>query len=210
MDRLYKSNKDKVFDGVCGGIGEYFGVDPVIIRLLWIILVIFGGTGVLAYLVAMVIIPKQASAESASAEKGQEIALEKVSHKFWGILLVLAGLLLLLGILGPISGIFAGAAILMGSVLWPLLVIALGLYLFFNQSGKTDLKSSIDEVFPQGRRLYKSRTDRRIAGVCGGIGEYFDVDSNLIRIFWVMATLGSFGFGILMYLVLAVFLTDDD
>lgn len=58
MNRLRKSDKDKVFDGVCGGIGEYLKVDPVIIRLLWVVLVIFGGTGVLAYLVAMIIIPK--------------------------------------------------------------------------------------------------------------------------------------------------------
>ncbi|NQV15705.1 PspC domain-containing protein [bacterium] len=98
----------------------------------------------------------------------------------------------------------------MGHVLWPLIVITLGLYLIFNNSDHKDIKSSIDEAFPPGRKLYKSRNDKRIAGVCGGIGIYFNTDSNIIRIFWVMATLGSFGFGLLAYFLLAIFLTDAE
>ncbi len=208
MNKLYKSGKDKVFDGVCGGIGEYFNIDPVIIRLLWIVMVIFGGTGVLAYLVAMLIIPKNPDTETARTETPKESAPVIFTHRLWGVLLIVAGLLLLLGLIGPLGGLFAVVAVFMGSVLWPLLVIVLGLYLFFNQSNKTDIRSSIDEVFPQGKKLHRSRSDRRIAGICGGIGIYFKVDSNLIRIFWVMATLGSFGFGVLAYLILAVYLTE--
>lgn len=56
--RLYRSKKDKILGGVCGGIGEYFNIDPVIIRLLWILLLFVGGAGILAYLVAWIIIPK--------------------------------------------------------------------------------------------------------------------------------------------------------
>ena len=56
--RLYRSRKDKIIAGVCGGIGEYFKIDPVIIRLLWILLIFAGGSGILAYLVAWIIIPK--------------------------------------------------------------------------------------------------------------------------------------------------------
>ena len=56
--RLYRSRKDKIIGGVCGGIGEYFKIDPVIIRLLWILLIFAGGSGILAYLVAWIIIPK--------------------------------------------------------------------------------------------------------------------------------------------------------
>ena len=43
--------------GVCGGLGEFFGVDPTIIRLVWAILGLMGGTGIVAYLIAAVIIP---------------------------------------------------------------------------------------------------------------------------------------------------------
>ncbi len=57
--RLYLSEFDKKRGGVCGGIGEYFGVDPTLIRLLWIILVFMGGTGILAYIIAWAIIPQR-------------------------------------------------------------------------------------------------------------------------------------------------------
>ena len=55
--KLYRSKKDRVFAGVCGGIGEYLGVDPTVIRLLAVILG-FTGSGVLAYIVAALIIPR--------------------------------------------------------------------------------------------------------------------------------------------------------
>jgi len=55
--KLYKSNTNKMICGVCGGLGEFFGVDPTIIRLIWAILALLGGTGIVAYLIAAVIIP---------------------------------------------------------------------------------------------------------------------------------------------------------
>lgn len=55
--KLYKSRKNSVIDGVCGGIGEYFGIDPVIIRLIWVIGFFTGGIGIIAYIIAMIIIP---------------------------------------------------------------------------------------------------------------------------------------------------------
>lgn len=71
--RLYRSEKNKVLCGVCGGIGEYFSVDPVIIRLIWVLLMFFGpwshwfhsftgfsltGGSILVYIVAAIIIPR--------------------------------------------------------------------------------------------------------------------------------------------------------
>ena len=46
MKRLYKSNTNKVISGVCGGIAEYFGMDPSIVRLLWVVFTFFGGSGI--------------------------------------------------------------------------------------------------------------------------------------------------------------------
>ena len=45
--------------GVCGGIAEYFNVDPTIIRLAWVLFSVAGGSGVLAYIIAAIIIPKE-------------------------------------------------------------------------------------------------------------------------------------------------------
>lgn len=54
--KLYRSQEDKFLLGVCGGIGEYFGIDPTIIRLLWVLLAC-SGSGILVYFFAAIIIP---------------------------------------------------------------------------------------------------------------------------------------------------------
>ena len=56
--RLYKSASNRVLCGVCGGIGEYFNVDPTIIRLLWLVLICGWGSGILFYIIEAVIIPE--------------------------------------------------------------------------------------------------------------------------------------------------------
>lgn len=55
--RLYRSREEKILGGVCGGIAEYFNTDPTIIRLIWILLAIAYGSGILAYIIAWIIIP---------------------------------------------------------------------------------------------------------------------------------------------------------
>lgn len=55
--KLYKSTTNKMICGVCGGIGEYFGIDPTLVRVVWAILCVFAGAGILAYLLSAVIIP---------------------------------------------------------------------------------------------------------------------------------------------------------
>ena len=57
--RIYRSRSKKVIAGVCGGLAEYFGLDPVLIRLVWVVLVICAGTGILAYIIAWILIPKE-------------------------------------------------------------------------------------------------------------------------------------------------------
>ena len=55
--RLYKIEDGKKLCGVCGGIAEYFNIDPTVVRLLWMFLVLCAGTGILAYFVAAIIMP---------------------------------------------------------------------------------------------------------------------------------------------------------
>lgn len=55
--KLYKSNTNKMLEGVCGGVAEYFGVDPTIVRLAWVVFCALGGSGILAYIIAAIIIP---------------------------------------------------------------------------------------------------------------------------------------------------------
>ncbi len=57
--KLYRSETNKVICGVCGGIAEYLAVDPTVVRLIWALVSIFGGAGVLGYIIAALIMPKQ-------------------------------------------------------------------------------------------------------------------------------------------------------
>lgn len=57
--KLYKSNTDKKICGVCGGIAEYFGIDSTIVRLILVLAVLFAGTGVLAYIIAAIVMPEK-------------------------------------------------------------------------------------------------------------------------------------------------------
>lgn len=59
MKRLYKSNTDKKIDGVCAGIAEFFSIDPTLIRLAWVLFSLAGGSGVLAYIICMFVIPSK-------------------------------------------------------------------------------------------------------------------------------------------------------
>lgn len=56
----------------------------------------------------------------------------------------------------------------------------------------------------ENRRLEKSSYNKMICGVCGGIGEYFNVDPTVIRLLWVILTIGGFGSGLLVYILAAV------
>lgn len=57
--RLYKSVTDKKLCGVCGGIAEYFELDTTLVRLAWILFTALGGSGIIAYIIAALVIPEQ-------------------------------------------------------------------------------------------------------------------------------------------------------
>lgn len=57
--KVYKSIKDKKISGVCGGIAEYFDIDSTMVRLLWILFILAGGSGILGYIVCVLIIPNE-------------------------------------------------------------------------------------------------------------------------------------------------------
>ena len=111
--RLYRSKRDSVIAGVCGGLGEYFDIDPVIIRVIAVILIFAQGIGLLAYLIAWIIIPQR-------KEEG-EVEEKSEAHKYLpGIILILVGIIFLLNNVLPWFHF---------GVLWPLIVVAIGIAL---------------------------------------------------------------------------------
>lgn len=59
------------------------------------------------------------------------------------------------------------------------------------------------------KRLYRSKTDRLLGGICGGIGRYYDTDPNLVRIVWVVLTLLSVGVGVIAYLAAWIIVPEE-
>ena len=120
MKKLYRSKDDYKVAGICGGLGEYFSVDPVLFRVLFIFCIPLGGVGIFAYLVMWMMVP--------SHDAGQ--AEEALS-----------------------------------------------------------------------RRLSLSVLDRKLGGVCGGLGEFFQLDPVFFRILFVLMAFAG-GLGIIVYVIL--------
>jgi len=79
--KLYRSEKDSMIAGVCGGIAEYFDVDPTLIRLLTVIFVLLGGAGIVAYIIAWIIIPKNPEQVSDDNFDKREEPKEKIKKE---------------------------------------------------------------------------------------------------------------------------------
>jgi phage shock protein C len=61
IKRLYRSKKERMVAGICGGVAEYYGQDPTIIRLVWVLITVFTWfvPGIIAYVLAWVVVPEQ-------------------------------------------------------------------------------------------------------------------------------------------------------
>jgi len=141
-ERLYRSRKDKMIAGVCGGMGEYFGIDSVIVRLVFVILAFIQGIGIIAYILLWIIVPmegkekpipdvvkenieeikEEARKLGEEARKGVEIHRENRGAFWFGLGLLVLGVLILLG---NYNVLYWGAVV----KFWPVLLIALGIYL---------------------------------------------------------------------------------
>ena len=110
---LRRSRDDKVIAGVCGGLGRYLGVDPVLLRIAFVVLAVAGGGGILIYIVAWILIPEEREGENLGAVKpaGQE-----VTRLIIGGALIAIGTILLLNLSLP----------RFGKYFWPLALIAIG------------------------------------------------------------------------------------
>jgi len=121
--KLYKSTDDRMVAGVAGGLAEYFGIDPIIIRVLFVVSVLAGGAGIIAYIILMIVMPEQATTQSSSSTKESEKAvINDEANYTMGFILMALGVLLLIDqfTLFPVAK------------LWPILLIALSLGIIFN------------------------------------------------------------------------------
>ncbi len=212
--RLYRSRTNSVIAGVCGGLGEFLGIDPTLIRLLWIIAGFLGGSGLLAYIVLAIVIPEE-SPEHAQSKvispgwgAGWQQGLNSVNVGLLvGLALVVLGGILLLDSLNLIPAFVYRLWHLFWRLFWPLMLIGLGLVMLLGLSGQAWRQRG---GLRRGQPLRRS-SDRIVAGVCGGLAEYLGVDPTLVRVLWVFGTLISLGMiGVLAYIILMVVMPEGD
>jgi len=140
--KLLRNTSDKMIAGVASGIADYFDIDSNIIRLLFILLTIFGGSGILLYIVLWIFIPSDASknvngrdtmkenvremkdtvSEVAKEFKSRPKERKERSQFGFGIIIVIVGILFLLNNLGILEMVEI-------QKFWPLLLVFLGIYI---------------------------------------------------------------------------------
>ena len=122
--RLYRSRKEKMVAGVCGGLAQYFNVDPVILRVAFVALGVASGVGLLAYIILAIVVPERPTDEpepvftSSSVRGGSEVL---------AYILVFVGAVVLMRNLHVLT--FIG-----GDIFWPAVLIGVGVLLLVNRA----------------------------------------------------------------------------
>jgi phage shock protein C len=71
--KLYRSRQQRMIGGVCGGLGEYFGIDPTLMRILFVLATFFGfGSAILIYLILLILVPEEPLASPVSSPEGTQ------------------------------------------------------------------------------------------------------------------------------------------
>lgn len=214
--RIYRSKTDRMIGGVCGGVAKYLNVDPVIIRIAWALAFFAGGTGVVAYIVGWIIIPEDPNEEEAPKKKETKTD----SSMIWGLALIMIGGLLLVNYMDWFSFFPYWNWSLWGfpdfdaGMILPILLIGVGIFYIFSLSKKDRETSEIQTERSKGgsfmeKRLTRSVNEKMIAGVCGGIAKYFNVDPSIVRIVWAILTFANPILGVLLYIIMMVVVPDE-
>ena len=212
--RLYKSRTNKIIAGVCGGLAEYFDVDPVIMRVLFVLLAFFGGSGFILYVACWIIMPKSLS----GGEDQGDVAKSRTANtrKLFGIALTIGGAIILFSNLGFFSFLHVWG--LSWSLIFPILLILLGMaIIYYRQAERIPSSESTadipaDQPLPQSqayRTFRRSSTDKKLFGVCGGLANYFSIDSTLLRLLYIILCFASFGAGAVLYITLVLLVPYD-
>lgn len=143
--KLYRSRKDKIIGGVCGGLGKYFDIDPVLIRVLFVFLTFFHGSGLILYLILLIIVPQEPlipdeieiqeytdfSSEQSIDYQQKNVGGREKTKKIFGIILLVIGSLLFLENF---------VSLLEFEIIAPLILILIGLYLIYDSFKKQGVK----------------------------------------------------------------------
>lgn len=194
--KLFRSKSNRFIGGVSGGLGNYFNIDANIFRILFVVFTFVGGIGLILYILSLFLVPEDPSNEE------EQVTSKQDKTNFIAILFIVIGVLLLVKNMGWFD--YFRFWHISWSSIWAIFLIILGFLLIVSsrKSGKEgESEASGNFSFPDINKIHRSN-QRMLAGVCGGIAEYFRIDPSIVRILWVIASIGTVGLGILVYVIL--------
>ena len=188
---LYRRPSDKMLGGVCGGLAEYAGFEPVFVRalsLLFVPIVLLGGFWLLSNI--------------GLTGSLMRIVFGVTNLLLWPMILIGAGYLLLRSSGKEIN--FKEVNLKMDFSTIRNRVRSEGTKISEEMHVKEGFNS-----FRQNFPLKRSNRDKVAMGVCGGIAQKLGIDSNLVRLIWAAFSIGSVGTGVLLYVLLGLFLPTE-
>lgn len=140
--RLTRSRTNRMVAGVCGGLGEYFSLDPVLFRILFVALAIMGGSGILVYILLIFVIPEEGQTGKVTVEgvvqevqAGVQKTVQEVKENprwFDNRRNLVAGLIIAVGVIALLNQ-FAPFHWLTWNIFWPVIIIVVGVLLIIKR-----------------------------------------------------------------------------
>lgn len=226
--RLYRSINNRYVAGVCGGIAEYFNLDPVLVRVIWVFSFFVHGVGVFAYIAAWIIMPENRTGVVQTAAPPR---VHANAQYLLGAFLVLLGVMFLADrldwdFLVPWHWNRFLPYWFNWGMIFSVVIILLGIMLIFrpgpNAAPASTMMANMEtpqtggpnprpETRMNEKRLIRSVEDRKIGGVCGGLAKYLNVDPALVRIGWVVMTiLSQYVIGVVTYIVMMIVVPEEN
>jgi phage shock protein C len=150
-NRLYRSRKSRVISGVCGGLGEYFGIDPIVFRITFVLATLGWGASIIAYILLWIFVPQKElifvrKEEGESEDPWSEVREayeEKVEESRSNRSIVLGTIFIGLGMVWLIGNFIPEFDVFR---LWPLALVGLGMYIIFKSPRMQRNKERSNEI----------------------------------------------------------------
>ena len=192
---LHKVKKNSLIAGVCTGLAAYFGIEPIIIRVMFIVSILLGWWSIALYVLAAILMPSEIRISGKSINDSSKA--NYISEVTGSIFILISLYFLADNILGMNNLFLLG---LPKSLALPFVMIISGLFILIKID---DLKLSKSGI--RKNNLVRSKTDKRLFGVCGGLADYLNVESNNLRIMWIIFSFLTIGVGVVLYFFITVF-----
>lgn len=218
---LFRHPTEKRLGGVCGGIADYFDADPSLVRILWVAatFVTFGGSLVVYGLMCLLLpVGVQATGQQAPAP----VSFGEGSTRWVAYGLVGLGILWLLANIGILAPLWSGLWTIFRVLFWPAVLVVVGIAILRQRRDGPSLAEDMKDRLPDaetvrqslkdGRQripIKRSREDRILLGVCGGLARTLKIDPTVVRLLWALFSLGSLGTGVIIYVIAALIMPED-